>query len=124
MIFFGVGTFLLILPTISHLFSPTEKWLTYTYFTRDPCITINVFNLLTSVSETSTITTMDLPPTSRVPLPLELNCELFKCLKLPVQRKFIWGLGRDIYEIFVQKLLKKVSCYYIYFNDKSPYGHG
>jgi hypothetical protein len=49
-----------------------------------------------------------LPPSSRVPLPLELNCEIFKCLKLPIQRKFIWGLGSDIYGIFGQKLLKKV----------------
>jgi hypothetical protein len=55
---------------------------------------------------------MDLPPSSRVPLPLELNCEIFKCLKLPNQRKFIWGLGRDIYGIFRQKLLKKVCLKY------------
>jgi hypothetical protein len=86
---------------------------TYTYFTSDPSITtINVFqkNLLNSVSEiaTTTTTTMDLPPSSRVPLPLELNCEVFKCLKLPIQRKFIWGMGRDIYGMFGQKLLKKV----------------
>jgi hypothetical protein len=49
---------------------------------------------------------MDLP--IRRPLPLELNCEIFKCLKLPIQRKFIWGLGQDIYGMFGQKLLKKV----------------
>jgi hypothetical protein len=69
-----------------------------------------MFNLLNSVSETST-TTMDLPPSSRVPLPLELNCEIFKCLKPPVQRKFIWGLGRDIYDMFRRQLLKKVFIF-------------
>jgi hypothetical protein len=50
--------------------------------------------------------------TSR-PLPLELNSEIFKCLKLPIQRKFIWGLGRGIYGMFGQKLLKKVFCFVI-----------
>jgi hypothetical protein len=65
-------------------------------------------NLLNSVSETTALATMDLPPSSRVPLPLELNCEIFKCLKLPIQGKFIWGLGRDIYGMFGQKLLIKV----------------
>jgi hypothetical protein len=50
---------------------------------------------------------MDLA-SSRRPLPLELNCEIFKCLKLPNQRKFIWGLGRGIYGMFGQKLLIKV----------------
>jgi hypothetical protein len=69
--------------------------------------------MFNSVSETLTKTTMDLPPSSRVPLPLELNCEIFKCLKLPIQKKFIWGLGRDIYGMFGQKLLKKV-CMKIY----------
>jgi hypothetical protein len=63
-------------------------------------------------SESGTSTTIvDLP--IRHPLPLELNCEIFKCLKLPIQRKFIWGLGRDIYGIFGQKLLKKVCMKYI-----------
>jgi hypothetical protein len=67
-----------------------------------------VLNLLNSVSETSTKTTVDLASSSHIPLPLELNSEVFKCLKLPVQRKFIWGLGRDIYGMFRQKLLKMV----------------
>jgi hypothetical protein len=62
-----------------------------------------------SEPETST-TIVDL--SIRRPLPLELNCEIFKCLKLPVQPKFIWGLGRDIYGIFGQKLLKKVCMKY------------
>jgi hypothetical protein len=67
------------------------------------------------ISESGSSTTnVDLPPSSRVPLPLELNCEIFKCLKLPVQRKFIWGLGRDIYGMFDQKLLKKVCMKYTY----------
>jgi hypothetical protein len=66
-------------------------------------------------SESGTSTTIvDLPGRRRrhLPLPLELNCEIFKCLKLPVQRKFIWGLGRGIYVMFGQKLLIKVSCGY------------
>jgi hypothetical protein len=58
------------------------------------------------VSETSK-TTMDLP----------MNCEIFKCLKLPIQKKFIWGLGRDIYGMFGQKLLKKV-CIKLYLKYK------
>jgi hypothetical protein len=44
----------------------------------------------------------------RVPLPLELNCQIFECLKFGIQRKFIGGLGRGIYEIFRQKVLTKV----------------
>jgi hypothetical protein len=44
----------------------------------------------------------------RVPLPLELNCQIFECLKFGIQRKFIGGLGRGIYGIFRQKVLKKV----------------
>jgi hypothetical protein len=54
---------------------------------------------------------MDLP--SRHPLPLELNCEIFKCLQLPIQRKFIGGLGRGIYGMFGQKLIIKVFCDYL-----------
>jgi hypothetical protein len=45
----------------------------------------------------------------RIPLPLELNCQIFECLKFGIQRKFIGGLGRGIYGIFRQKLLKKVG---------------
>jgi hypothetical protein len=50
---------------------------------------------------------MDLA-SSRRRLPLEMNCEMYKFLKLPIQKKFIWGMGRDIYGMFRQKLLKKV----------------
>jgi hypothetical protein len=46
------------------------------------------------------------PPHRR--LPLELECEIYKCLKQPIQWKFIWGMGRRIYEMFGHKLLKKV----------------
>jgi hypothetical protein len=35
----------------------------------------------------------------RIPLPLELNCQIFECLKFGIQRKFIGGLGRGIYGI-------------------------
>jgi hypothetical protein len=41
-------------------------------------------------------------------LPLELECEIFKFLKLEIQQKFIWGMGRGIYGIFGHKLLIKV----------------
>jgi hypothetical protein len=44
----------------------------------------------------------------RVPLPLELNCQIFECLKFGIQRKFIGGLGRGIYAIFRHKVLTKV----------------
>jgi hypothetical protein len=37
-------------------------------------------------------------------LALELECEIFKGLKLPIQRKFISGLGRGIYGIFAPKI--------------------
>jgi hypothetical protein len=42
-------------------------------------------------------------------LPLEMECEVFKCLKLEIQKKFIWGMGRGIYGIFRNKLLTKVG---------------
>jgi hypothetical protein len=45
----------------------------------------------------------------RIPLPLELNCQIFECLKFGIQRKFIGGLGRGIYGICRQKVLKKVG---------------
>jgi hypothetical protein len=45
----------------------------------------------------------------RVPLPLELNCQIFECLKFGIQRKYIGGLGREIYAIFRQKVLTKVG---------------
>jgi hypothetical protein len=41
-------------------------------------------------------------------LPLEMECEIFKFLKLEIQHKFIWGMGRGIYGIFGHKLLIKV----------------
>jgi hypothetical protein len=47
----------------------------------------------------------------RVPLPMELNCQIFECLKFGIQRKFIGGLGRGIYGIFRHKVLKKVYDY-------------
>jgi hypothetical protein len=43
----------------------------------------------------------------RLPLPLELNCQIFECLKVPIQKKFICGLGRGIYEIFRKKSPQK-----------------
>jgi hypothetical protein len=42
------------------------------------------------------------------PLPLEMNCEIFKFLKWPNQRKLIVGMGRGIYGMFHQGLLGKV----------------
>jgi hypothetical protein len=45
----------------------------------------------------------------RLPLPLELNCQIFECLKVPIQKKFICGLGKGIYGMFRQKLLTKVG---------------
>jgi hypothetical protein len=45
----------------------------------------------------------------RLPLPLELNCQIFVCLKVPIQKKFIGGLGRGIYGMFRQKVLTKVE---------------
>jgi hypothetical protein len=45
----------------------------------------------------------------RLPLPLELNCQIFECLKVPIQRKFICGLGKGIYGMFRQKVLIKVG---------------
>jgi hypothetical protein len=58
----------------------------------------------------------------RLPLPLELNCQIFECLKVPIQKKFICGLGRGIYGIFREKLLTKVeikiSFYFVNFRAK------
>jgi hypothetical protein len=45
----------------------------------------------------------------RVPLPLELNCQIFECLKFHIQRNFIGGLGRGIYGMCRNKVLKKVG---------------
>jgi hypothetical protein len=45
----------------------------------------------------------------RLPLPLELNCQIFECLKVPIQKKFICGLGKGIYGIYRQKVLTKVG---------------
>jgi hypothetical protein len=41
-------------------------------------------------------------------LPLEMECEIFKFLKLKIQRKFICGLGWAFYAMFRRKLLIKV----------------
>jgi hypothetical protein len=60
----------------------------------------------------------------RVPLPLELNCQIFECLKFGIQRKFIGGLGRGIYALFRHKVLTKVksivrnNIYFEYFKWK------
>jgi hypothetical protein len=51
------------------------------------------------------------------PLPLEMNCEIFKFLKWPNQRKLIVGMGREIYGIFRQRLLRKV-----FFFMRHPHG--
>jgi hypothetical protein len=45
---------------------------------------------------------------SRQRLALELECEIFAFLTLPIQRKFIWGLGSEIYDMFGHKILVKV----------------
>jgi hypothetical protein len=58
-------------------------------------------------------------PNVRHPLPLELNCEIFKCLEVPIQTKFIWAMGRDIYSMFRHKLLVKVILYTICWNIRS-----
>jgi hypothetical protein len=47
----------------------------------------------------------------RRPLPLELNCEIFKCLAVPIQTKFIWAMGRGIYGAFRRKLLINVNIH-------------
>jgi CRISPR/Cas system CMR subunit Cmr6 (Cas7 group RAMP superfamily) len=41
-------------------------------------------------------------------LPLEMECEIFKFLKLKMQQKFIYGMGRGIYGMYSQKVLMKV----------------
>jgi hypothetical protein len=62
----------------------------------------------TSSHEEPEITQNSLDCHHHIPLPLELNCQIFECLKFGIQRKFIGGLGRGIYAIFRQKVLKKV----------------
>jgi CRISPR/Cas system CMR subunit Cmr6 (Cas7 group RAMP superfamily) len=42
-------------------------------------------------------------------LPLEMECEIFKFLKLKMQQKLIHGMGRGIYGMFSQRILTKVS---------------
>jgi hypothetical protein len=56
---------------------------------------------------------LNLPNGRRCPLPLELNCEIFKCLPEPIQTKFIWAMGRGIYAAFRHKLLVKVNLHII-----------
>jgi hypothetical protein len=73
---------------------------------------ITKWNLLIfqkSTGDKSAIERSSDSPNCRRPLPLELNCEIYKCLAVPIQTKFIWGLGRDIYGIFRRKLLVKVN---------------
>jgi CRISPR/Cas system CMR subunit Cmr6 (Cas7 group RAMP superfamily) len=41
-------------------------------------------------------------------LPLEMECEIFKFLKLKIQQKLIYGMGRGIYGMFLQRVLTKV----------------
>jgi CRISPR/Cas system CMR subunit Cmr6 (Cas7 group RAMP superfamily) len=41
-------------------------------------------------------------------LPLEMECEIFKFLKLKIQQKLIYGMGRGIYGMFSQRVLTKV----------------
>jgi hypothetical protein len=41
-------------------------------------------------------------------LPAEMNREIFLCFNPATQRKFIWGLGWDFYDMFRQKVLIKV----------------
>jgi hypothetical protein len=55
---------------------------------------------------------------SRRPLPVELNCEIFQCLKLPIQRKFIWGLNREMYGLNRRKMLTKVWIIFVRKNCK------
>jgi hypothetical protein len=45
----------------------------------------------------------------RLPLPLELNCQIFECLKVTIQKKFICGMGKGIYGIYREKVLTKVG---------------
>jgi hypothetical protein len=46
-------------------------------------------------------------------LPLEMECQVFECLKLEIQQKLIWGMGRGIYGMFGHQLLIKV-CFNIF----------
>jgi CRISPR/Cas system CMR subunit Cmr6 (Cas7 group RAMP superfamily) len=41
-------------------------------------------------------------------LPLEMECEIFKFLKLKMKQKLIYGMGRGIFGIFSQRILTKV----------------
>jgi hypothetical protein len=59
---------------------------------------------------TSSIDSLDLCHCRRA-LALEMNCEIFKFLSSEIQQKFIWGMGREIYEMFGAKLLKKVGLF-------------
>jgi hypothetical protein len=63
------------------------------------------------------------------PLPLELNCEIFKCLDLLIQRDFISGLGREIYDMFGQKLhiklikvLREQICKLLFAQSTNAFG--
>jgi hypothetical protein len=41
-------------------------------------------------------------------LPLEMECEIFKFLKLELQQRLICGMGQGIYGIYGQRVLIKV----------------
>jgi CRISPR/Cas system CMR subunit Cmr6 (Cas7 group RAMP superfamily) len=41
-------------------------------------------------------------------LPLEMECEIFKFLKLKMQQKLIYGMGIGIYGMYSQRVLTKV----------------
>jgi hypothetical protein len=71
-------------------------------------------NISSKLSKGSIILNSDLEISPNLPihrrLPLEMECEVFKCLTLPTQLKFITGLGKGIYGMFGPKIraLKKV----------------
>jgi hypothetical protein len=70
------------------------------------------------VEEIATLTVMEQQKQRphRRRLPLEMECEIFKCLKHPIQCKFIWAMGRGIYGVFGHQLLTKVSILYLNLN--------
>jgi CRISPR/Cas system CMR subunit Cmr6 (Cas7 group RAMP superfamily) len=41
-------------------------------------------------------------------LPLEMECEIFKYLKLKMQQKLVYGMGRGIYGMFSHRVLTQV----------------
>jgi hypothetical protein len=62
-----------------------------------------------STRTTAGETSLDLPHHHRhCRLQLEVESKIFKCLKVPIQQKLIWGMGRGIYGILGHKILTKV----------------